>query len=149
MAYETLKNNLQTDVAGMCAGHKTKNAARILSRRYEEALRPSGLKSGQYTMLVVIAVTEDRTLTELAGHMGLERTTLIRNLKPLERDGLVTISDEGYRRARTVEVTDQGYAKLQTALPLWREAQASVRAELGDEVWKSVHQSLEALNSLK
>lgn len=100
-------------------------------------------------MLVFVSLTEDRTLTELAARIGLERTTLIRNLKPLERDGFVTLSEEGYRRARSVEITDKGVAKLEEILPLWRNVQNSLKAELGADAWTNVGQSLEALNRLK
>jgi len=148
MSYETLKEDLRQDVAGACAAQKTRNASRKLSRRYDDALRPLGLKCSQYSMLVIITLTEDRTLTELAGHVGLERTTLIRNLKPLEREGWVKVSEEGYRRARTVEITEQGLAKLEEALPIWYATQKSLKEELGEGTWQSVHQSLEALNRI-
>lgn len=137
------------DVAGVCVWQRTRNASRILSRRYDAALRGTGLNVSQYSTLVFVSLTEDRTLTELAARIGLERTTLIRNLKPLERDGFVSLSEEGYRRARSVEITDKGIAKLEEMLPLWRDVQTTLKAELGADVWTNVCESLEALNRLK
>ena len=149
MEFEKLKIDLMNDVAGSCAWQKTRNASRILSRRYDAALRTTGLNASQYSMLTIISLSKDRTLTKLAARMGLERTTLIRNIKPLEREGLIKQSDEGYRRARSVEITDKGLAKLQEALPLWHDVQNGLKAELGAEVWSNMHESLEAMSALK
>ncbi len=148
MEKQDLIDTLKCDVAGACVGQKSRNAARILTRRFDEALRPAGLTGGQYSMLVIITLTQDKTLTELADHMGLDRTTLIRNLKPLEREGWVVVSDEGYRRARSVDITELGVAKLSEALPLWREIQETIKEELGEDAWRSVHYAMEALGTL-
>lgn len=148
MEKQDLINTLRCDVAGTCVGQKSRNAARLLTRRFDNALRPVGLTGSQYSMLAVIALTQDKTHTELAAHMALDRTTLIRNLKPLEREGWVVVSDEGYRRARSVDITDLGVAKLSEALPLWREIQETIKKELGEEAWCSVHHAMEALGTL-
>jgi len=149
MDYTNLKNDLSRNVAGLCVWQRTRNASRILSRRYDAALRGTGLNVSQYSMLVIISLSEERTLTDLAARMGLERTTLIRNIKPLERDGMIKQSDEGYRRARSVEITDKGLAKLEEILPRWHDVQNKLKAELGTEMWTNMHQSLKAMNALE
>lgn len=148
MEKQDLIKDLRSDVAGACVGQKSRNAARLLTRRFDDALRPVGLTGGQYSMLVIITLTQDKTLTELAAHMGLDRTTLIRNLKPLEREGLAEVSDEGYRRARSVDITELGVARLSEALPLWRQVQDGIKSELGEDTWRTVHSALEALDTL-
>lgn len=139
---------LRRDVAGYCACEKLRTATRIVTRRYDEALKPVGLKGNQFTMLTVASLTDAMTLTELAKKMGMERTTLVRNLKPLEREGLISLSDEGFRRSRTAEITDKGLSLLQQALPIWRDAQDALRRELGEETWKTVHEGLSALRMI-
>ncbi|SDE70844.1 MarR family winged helix-turn-helix transcriptional regulator [Kordiimonas lacus] len=139
---------LKQDVAGQCACQKLRKATRIITRRYDEALKPIGIKGNQFTMLSVISLVDAVTLTELADKMGMERTTLIRNLKPLERDGLISISSEGFRRARSAEITDKGLNVLEEALPIWHQAQDSLRIELGANTWKIVHDGLEALGAV-
>lgn len=148
MNKQDLINTLKCDVAGACVGQKSRNAARMLTRRFDDALRPAGLTCGQYSMLVIITLTADNTLTELAQHMGLDRTTLIRNLKPLEREGWVAVSDEGYRRARSVDITDLGAEKIAEALPLWRQIQETIKQELGEDAWRTVHGAMDALGKL-
>jgi DNA-binding MarR family transcriptional regulator len=148
MNTEDLKTALRQEVATRCLCEKARRAARIVSRRYEEALKPSGLRVSQFTMLTAALISEGVTLTELAAEIGLERTTLIRNLKPLERAGIVTVSEEGYRRARTVTVTDQGRSALAAALPLWRNVHASLQKQLGAEAFKAAQETLASLGKL-
>ena len=149
MEKQVLIQALSDNVAGACLGHKTRNLARTLTRRFDEAFRQLGITGNQYSMLVVIMLVKDASMTDLARHMGLDRTTLIRNLKPLEREGFVALSSEGYRRARSVEVTEKGAEILADALPRWQAVQDKLKQELGDEAWHAAHKAMEALNILK
>ena len=94
-------------------------------------------------------LVKDASMTDLAGHMGLDRTTLIRNLKPLEREGIVSLSNEGYRRARSVEITDKGVEIMAKALPRWQAVQDKLKQELGEETWQAAHKAMEALSTLE
>lgn len=148
MTKETLINALMQEVAGQCTCQKLREATRKISRRYDEALKPAGIKGSQFTMLAVISRSGVNTMTDLADILGMERTTLIRNLKPLARDGLVEVSAEGYRRSRSAGITDKGIAVLETAVPIWRATQLKLKGELGIEAWDQVHTGLGALNQL-
>jgi DNA-binding MarR family transcriptional regulator len=75
----------------------------------------------------------------------MDRTTLSRNLGPLERDGLITIGVEGWRRSRTLEITKKGRTRIWKALPLWERAQDALRRELGDRKWNEVRSDLDRL----
>ena len=149
MEKQVLIQALTDNVAGACMGHKARNLARTLTRRFDEAFRQLGITGNQYSMLVVIMLVKDASMTDLAGHMGLDRTTLIRNLKPLEREGFVTLSSGRYQRARSVDVTDKGVEILAKALPRWQAVQNKLKQELGEEVWLAAHKALEALNMLE
>jgi len=117
------------DCAGcVCAG--VRRAARALSRHYERHLRPSGLRGTQFSMLATLARSGPMPLGQMARRLGVERTTLTRNLKPLELKHWVTISAEEDRRLRLVTITATGRAVARAALPGWRAAQASVGPKL-------------------
>ena len=119
-------------------------AARVVTRLYDEELRESGLRATQVSVLVAIAVDEVISIAALAKFMGMDRSTLTRNLRPLERDGLVKLGIEGWRRSRTVEITKKGRSRLKDALPLWEKAQAALRRKLGDKRWDLIHDDLDA-----
>ena len=139
---------LNSDVAGACACHKMRAAARKITRRYNDALKPAGIKATQFTLLAAIGLFEGVTLTELSANLGMDRTTLSRNLGPLERQALIETFDEGVGRARSARLTGKGVSVMETALPLWREAQESLRRSLGDEIWTRVHAELTEVRQL-
>ena len=148
MAKKTLIQKLSSDVAGVCACQKMREASRKITRMYDESLRPAGIKATQFTMLAVVARKNEATLTELAETLGMERTTLSRNLGPLERNGLIEVSAEGYRRARSANITNKGVAVMEKALPLWRLAQKSLKRRLDDEAWDRIQIDLTAIGNL-
>jgi len=120
-------------ISQRCVAFRTRKAARVVTRLYDEALRPSDLKITQFTLLVAIKVAAPESITELADILGLERTTLTRNLSVLERSGLIDVSDEDKSRSRTMVVTKKGLERLGAAYPLWEEAQKKVESSLDDE----------------
>ena len=148
MAKKTLIQKLSSDVAGVCACRKMRVASRKITRMYDESLRPAGIKATQFNVLTVVALKDEATLTELAETLGMERTTLSRNLGPLERNGLIKVSAEGYRRARSANITNKGVEVMEKALPLWRLAQKSLKRRLGDEVWDRIQIDLTAIGNL-
>ena len=98
-----------------------------MTQHYEAAFRGAGLRATQFTVLATLAQTEPMTMSELAELLGLERTTLTRNLRPLEAKGWVRgLSDDEDLRRRRIELTPQGRAIAVKAMPRWRRAQASV-----------------------
>ncbi len=84
-----------------------------------------------YRLMKTVRGNEDLTLTGLAAKLDLDRSTLGRNLTVLERRGLIRRTDRADERASGVELTDTGAAALQTAEPLWRDAQEMMRNRLG------------------
>ena len=133
------------DVARTCVCLHSRMAARALTRAYDAALKPVGLKGTQFTLLVAIHLSPEVSIQRLAGFLAMERTTLTRNLKVLERDGLIEIGPEGPRRARNMSLTPRGERLMAEALPLWEAAQERVRDRLGTEAWDSSREALTAL----
>jgi DNA-binding MarR family transcriptional regulator len=105
---------------------------RVISQVYDAALRPSGLRATQFTLLAVLSSQGELPLTKLAEILVLDRTTLTRNLKPLLAQGLLEIGREKDERIRLISITDAGRSLVAEAVPLWCEAQARVTGGLGE-----------------
>jgi DNA-binding MarR family transcriptional regulator len=136
---------IESYIVESCACHKVRMAARAVTRTYDDALRPVGLRATQLAVLVAIAVEGAMSITALAKLMVMDRSTLTRNLRPLEEEGLVAVGLEGWRRSRTLEVTEKGRSRLGDALPLWKQAQETLRDKLGEQNWVNIHSDLDRL----
>src|SRR6267378_1655276 len=111
-----------------CTCFKLRSLTRRVTRLYDQVLAPSGL-----------------TLSELAQQLFTDRTTLTRNLKPLADAGLVKVGDGVDARSKAVLVTAKGRSAFQAARPLWKEAQARLRAQAGDRRLAALHGLIEEL----
>ncbi|MCE7029741.1 MarR family winged helix-turn-helix transcriptional regulator [Jiella avicenniae] len=115
-----------------CLCLHSQRAARAIARKFDEAFRPLDLKSGQFSILMSLNRPEPPTLGSVADLLGMDRTTLTANLKPLERRGLLRVSpDEKDRRLRRLSLTDAGRDILADAVPLWEWTQAELEEALG------------------
>lgn len=116
-------------MARSCRCLEAQRRARLLARRYDAALRPVGLTSGQFAILAALNQAEPLPLGMLADRLGLERTTLTRNLGALVEAGLIgSAPGSSDRRLRSLLLTAAGKDKLRAAMPLWREVQQEVAA---------------------
>lgn len=124
------RKTLRTDAAAMvadCAGSNSRLAARLITQLLDHELAATGLSVAQLGLLAHIAATSDDTLSALAHRTGHEQSTLSRNLRTLEDDGLVEIAAvEGNLRRRMVWLTEAGARRLEAAIPVWRSAQAKL-----------------------
>jgi DNA-binding MarR family transcriptional regulator len=127
-----------------CACSALRRTARALTLAYDEALRPTGLRIGQFSILRRLRAVGEITVAELADLLALDRTTLARNLKPLERDALVGVRVGSDRRERLLALTPQGAAALDGAVPLWLEANARFNAQYGETRTARLHKELAA-----
>ena len=102
-------------------------AARALARRFDDALRPLGLTSGQYSMMMSLNRPEPPTIGSVASLLAMDRTTLTAALKPLRRRGLLTVMvDTNDRRSRRLKLTRAGRALLARAVPIWRRTHTEI-----------------------
>lgn len=110
-----------------CLCLAAQRVARTLARRFDEALRPVGLTSGQFSLLMSLNQPAPPSIGSIASLLAMDRTTLTANLKPLERRGLVeTKVDPADRRGRLLVLTVSGRDLLQSALPIWQHTQNEV-----------------------
>ncbi|MGW1886646.1 MarR family winged helix-turn-helix transcriptional regulator [Streptomyces sp. NPDC001970] len=121
-----------TDLADTCNNLALRKAARYLSATYDKALAPVGLRATQFSILQKLSGHDEITITGLADMIAMDRTTLASNLKPLAREGLVTVEPSAAdRRARIVTITPDGLARMKAALPLWKAVQARFEENFG------------------
>jgi DNA-binding MarR family transcriptional regulator len=132
-------------VASQCAGNGLRRASRAITQLYARILAPSGLQPTQFALLVACAVAGETPMTTLADALAMDRTTLTRNLRPLERQGLVRVEEGSDRRVRIVALTRKGRAALAGALPLWKKAQERVAEAFGRERLGRTLQEVSAL----
>src|SRR3954471_4884968 len=119
MATDYTITGLAQTVLDTCMCHKTRMAARAITRAYDEALRSTGLRATQIAVLAAVGARGALSIKSLADSLEMERTTLTRNLRPLEEQGLVAIAPEARHRSRMLTLTSAGKAALLKALPLW------------------------------
>lgn len=120
-------------VRDTCLCLHAQRAARALARRFDVALQPVGLTSGQFSLLMSLNRPEPPRMGDVAALLAMDRTTLTANLKPLERRGLVdTSADPADRRARLLRLTPAGREILDRAVPIWRHVHGQVEAGLAD-----------------
>jgi DNA-binding MarR family transcriptional regulator len=122
-----------------------RKAMRVLAQAYDAALRSSGLKATQFTLLAVLARAGSQPLTRLSERLVMDRTTLTRNLQPLEAKGWLTIGREKDERVRLIAITEAGRQVVEVATPLWRQAQDRVRSKIGSDGMAGLIGGLDAL----
>ncbi len=131
-----------------CTCARLRKLTRRLTRIYDAHLSAQGIKVTQYSLLANAARGE-RTLSEFAAELEMDRSTLSRNLAPLAEQGWVSIAVGADPRSRSISVTAAGRRKLKTTLPLWRKAQCEVEAILGAASVGELHREIErALGAL-
>jgi DNA-binding MarR family transcriptional regulator len=129
-----------------CAGAHARLAARRITQFLEREMAPSGLGLAQFGLLAQIASADDDTLAALAERTGLDQSTLSRNLRTLEGDGLVEIAVvETDLRRRAVWLTEAGARRLEAAIPVWRKAHAKLARLLSPDLARRLAGETEAL----
>lgn len=125
-----------------CTCARLRKLTRRVTRIYDAHLAAQAIKVTQYSILANAARGE-RSVSEFAAELEMDRSTLSRNLGPLAAQGWVSISIGADPRSRSISVTPAGRRKLKAALPLWRKAQCEVESILGAEDVGELHRKIE------
>jgi DNA-binding MarR family transcriptional regulator len=142
VSYETT-----IEVRDTCLCLHLQRAARAVARRFDDALRPAGLTSGQFSLLMSLNRPTPPNIRSVSTLLAMDRTTLTANLKPLERRGLVKIApDPADRRTRRLYLTEAGRTVLSAALPVWRATHAAIDALLPAGACDRLREELRALS---
>lgn len=143
------------EMANECLCFRARRVSRALTRLYDEALRPLGIQATQLTVLNVIAMMSSPRAAKggqpggsiggVAEVLGMDSTTLSRNVRPLEKEGLVRITrSEADRRVRLLRLTSDGELLVAEALPRWKEAHGRVVNALGADAAAALHDQFDA-----
>ncbi|MBL7203673.1 MAG: winged helix-turn-helix transcriptional regulator [Desulfobacteraceae bacterium] len=129
---------IQREIGKSCACFNLRRAARLVTQRFDRAFRDAGITANQFSILMASYNQEGILLTKLAKTLGMERTTLSRNLSLLERRKIVSIALGGDKRERRIAITKKGITLLERALPLWQKAQNEVVESVGPGEWEGL-----------
>lgn len=120
-------------VRDTCLCLHAQRAARALARRFDVALKPVGITSGQFSLLMSLNRPHPPKVGSVAALLAMDRTTLTANLKPLERRGLVAVeADPTDKRARLLRLTPEGRTVLVDAVPIWKAVHAAIETGLAN-----------------
>lgn len=128
--------------AGICTCGELRKAARAITLLYDNAFKSSGLLSTQFNVLQAIYNIDSMRISDLANKLGMDRTTLTRNLSVLEREGFIKISQGKDHRARIVTTTQKGRTSVTKTISLWNEVQRKVKDQMGESAWRELMQNL-------
>lgn len=131
-----------------CNCFNLRKATRAVTQFYDHCLEPAGIRATQFTLLVSMASVSARTLTEMASTLVMDRTTLTRNLKPLEKLGLIETIEPRDKRSKAYALTEKGRETLKKGIPLWQTAQNKIISGLGEERYEHLLKELDALTKI-
>lgn len=133
-----------------CTGFNLRKATRSITQTYNTALAPTNLLITQFSILTVLAVLGPCSIKLCAEELGMDPTTLSRNLRPLEKRQFVQRSaDTEDQRAQVIKLTTQGQQALQEAQPYWQKAQTQIISKMGEGNWQHLLQDLRFLTNIK
>ena len=135
-------------VVGDCACEGLRRASRAISRLYGGALANLRLTPTQFAILVATRLRGSLPLSRLAEGLRLDRTSLYRAIRPLQRSGYLAVSPGQTKRERVATVTPKGERILQEALPLWQATQEQFVQALGPRTWKALSSALKQVASI-
>ena len=135
-----------SDDFGACACMNLRRSARLIAQFFDQRLQPGGLRNTQFTLLVTLRHEGPIAITQLADLLGLDRTTLTRNIRLLQKEGLVSEQPGQDARVRMLSLTEKGETAISNAAPHWKKAQAEFLNKFGKERWKHLRTELSEIN---
>ena len=125
--------DIAEQTASTCLATRVRQLSRIITRVYDDAMRPLGITASQYTLLAQLASRDGITAVEIGHDLDIEKSTLSRNLKRLLALGHINMDPPAGRRGRGLHLTSKGQSVLKEAYPIWQAAQTSTVLVMGSE----------------
>lgn len=139
-------NELDADksayILATCVCLNLRKASRAITQMYDQALKPSGLRSTQLPVLVTLVSTSQTTVNRLADDLMMDRTSLSRLLQPLVAQSLIKMAPGKDRRTRELSITPLGRECVAAAIPMWERVQNGVLERLGQGRWRDLSENL-------
>src|SRR3954452_11909180 len=138
-----MSKDLDMSAAENCVCFNLRWVTRLVTQFYDAEMRRHGIRPTQGTILASLMAKESWNMAELSDWLGMERTTLVRNLRPLQRDGLVQINGGGRGRLVELAITAKGRKQIEKLTPAWKSAQTAAAKTLGKKRWSAMLTDLE------
>ena len=126
-----------------CVCFNLRWVTRAVTQFYDAEMRRHGIRPTQGTILASLKTKDSWNMAELSDWLGMERTTLVRNLRPLERDGLVRVVGGGRGNRVELQITAKGRKQMEKLTPAWKSAQSAAVKTLGEKRWSAILSDLE------
>ena len=139
----TMNKELDMSLSENCLCFNLRWVTRAVTQFYDAEMRRHGIRPTQGTILLALNAKESWTMADLSDWLGMERTTLVRNLRPLQRDGLVKAGGGGRGRLVELTITAKGRKQIEKLTPAWKSAQSAVVKTLGEKRWSDILTDLE------
>jgi DNA-binding MarR family transcriptional regulator len=136
------KSKKRSEIVHNCTCFNLRKTTRAVTQLFDEVLKPSGLLATQFTLLAAISENDDATISQLSKAMIMDRTTLTRNLNPLQKNGWVAVTPGDDKRTKTLSLTRSGKKVLSQAMSYWSLAQKKVVNALGKNNWGALLDNL-------
>lgn len=130
-----------------CALATTRRAARLLTQLYDGHLAEHGIEAAQFALLMTIEASPDKGQMAIAVALGMDKTTLSRNLKVLRSRGWVLSQKGSDARSKSLALTQEGRALLVRARPAWKRAQSALRRQMGEGAWETTLSAVRGLSA--
>ena len=137
-----------TTMVADCVCLNLRKATRTVTQMYDDALKPSGLRSTQLPVLVTLAYSGPMPVNKLADDLVMDRTSLSRLLRPLLASGLIDMTPGEDRRTRELSLTPRGKRVVAEAIPMWDRVQEEVLERLGQSRWRNLRENLSFATAL-
>lgn len=135
-------NQFYEAINSRCCCFNFRKVMRAVTQFFDRYLEHTGIRSTQFTLLIALSSINAKTLTEIAENLVMDRTTLTRNLKPLEKMGLITTIQPLDKRSKAYVLTDKGKELVNQTVPLWEEAQNNIVHSLGADKYSHIIKEL-------
>jgi DNA-binding MarR family transcriptional regulator len=139
----TMPKKLDMSAMENCVCFNLRWVTRKVTQFFDAEMRRQGIRPTQGTILASLITKDSWTMAELSDWLGMERTTLVRNLRPLQRDGLVKAGGGGRGRLVELAITPKGRKQMEKLTPAWKSAQSAAVKTLGKKRWSAVLADLE------
>ena len=139
----TMAKELDLSAMENCVCFNLRWVTRAVTQFYDAEMRRHGIRPTQGTILASLKTKDSWNMAELSDWLGMERTTLVRNLRPLQRDGLVQISGGGRGNRVELAITAKGRKQIEKLTPAWKSAQRAAVKALGEKRWSAILSDLE------
>lgn len=139
----TMPHPLDMSSVENCVCFNLSWVTRVMTQFFDAEMRRHGIRPTQGAILQALNAKDNWSMAELSNWLGMDRTTLVRNLRPLQRDGWAEAMGGGRGSRVEVSITAKGREKIKESMPAWRSAQNAAVSTLGEHRWSAILTDLE------